>query len=120
MPLGSRCWRVPPLLLAVASSPVLARRMQPRKSALYPNATRSEPKLDLTSAKDQKTLNEGLDAVNAGDDAKAKECCSRSSMSSKSKYAQALALQGLANIQYKAQRRQGRDRAAAAAHSRLA
>ena len=40
---------------------------------LYPNATRTEPKLDLTSAKDQKVLNSGLDAVNDGDKAKAEQ-----------------------------------------------
>lgn len=67
---------------------------------LYPNATRTEPKLDLTSAKDQKVLNSGLDAVNDGDKAKAEQILQPLVDGSKSKYAQALALQGLASIKY--------------------
>jgi len=67
---------------------------------LYPNATRAEPKLDLTSEKDQKNLNEGLDAVNAGDKAKAQQMLQPIIDSSKSKYAQALALQGMASLHY--------------------
>jgi len=67
---------------------------------LYPNATRAEPKLDLTSEKDQKNLNEGLDAVNEGDKAKAEQLLQPLIDSSKSKYAQALALQGMASLHY--------------------
>lgn len=90
------------LLFGMASSPVLARKHEDtaKKEVLYPNATRVAPKLDLTSEKDQKNLNEGLDAVNAGDKAKAQQFLQAIIDSSKSKYAQALALQGLANLAY--------------------
>jgi len=91
------------LLLGVASSPALARKSddaKPKKEVLYPNATRAEPKLDLTSEKDQKNLNEGLDAVNEGDKAKAEQLLQPLIDSSKSKYAQALALQGMASLHY--------------------
>lgn len=89
------------LLLGVVSSPALARKHEdaPKKELLYPNATREEPKLDLTE-RDQKPLNEGLDAVNAGDKAKAKELLQPLAENSKSKYARALALQGLATVAY--------------------
>ncbi|HZY33063.1 MAG TPA: hypothetical protein VFE75_04825, partial [Rhodanobacter sp.] len=91
------------LLLGVVSSPVLARKSddaKPKKEVLYPNTTRAEPKLDLTSEKDQKNLNEGLDAVNEGDKAKAEQLLQPIIDGSKSKYAQALALQGMASLQY--------------------
>lgn len=71
-----------------------------KQEVLYPNATRVAPKLDLTSEKEQKALNEGLDAVNAGDKAKAEQILQPIVDSSKSKYAQAIALQGLANVTY--------------------
>jgi len=92
------------LALAVASSPAIARDhhdAKDKKEAQYPNATRTEPKLDLTSEKEQKTLNEGLDAINAGDKAKATQLLQPIIDDSKSsKYAQSLALQGLANLKY--------------------
>lgn len=93
------------LLFTLASTPVLARSNHADKSktaALYPNATRAEPKLDLTNAKEQKALNDGLDAVNAGDKAKATASLQPIIDSSKSKYAKALALQGMANLAYNA------------------
>jgi tetratricopeptide (TPR) repeat protein len=90
------------LLFGMASSPVLAKNAAKDKPApLYPNTSRVEPKLDLTSEKDSKDLNAGLDAVNAGDDAKAQQLLQPIVDGSKSKYAQALALQGLATIKYK-------------------
>jgi tetratricopeptide (TPR) repeat protein len=91
------------LLLGLASSPLLARANhadKDKKEALYPNATRQEPKLDLTSEKESKTLNEGLDAVNDGDKAKAEQILQPIIDGSKSKYAQALALQGLASVHF--------------------
>jgi lipopolysaccharide biosynthesis regulator YciM len=91
------------LLLGVVSSPVLARKSddaKPKKEVLYPNTTRAEPKLDLTSEKDQKNLNAGLDAVNEGDKAKAEQLLQPIIDGSKSKYAQALALQGMASLKY--------------------
>ncbi|KRF01219.1 hypothetical protein ASG87_12250 [Frateuria sp. Soil773] len=90
------------LALTVASSPAIARDTpsKDKKESQYPNATRTEPKLDLTSEKDQKALNEGLDAVNEGDKAKATQILQPLIDNSKSKYAQALALQGLASLEY--------------------
>jgi tetratricopeptide (TPR) repeat protein len=89
------------LLLTMATSPVLARdSAKPKQEVQYPNATRAEPKLDLTSEKDQKNLNEGLDAINAGNKEKATQLLQGIVDGSKSKYAQALALQGLANMKY--------------------
>lgn len=94
------------LALTVASSPAIAsdhNDAKDKKEAQYPNATRAEPKLDLTSDKEQKALNEGLDAVNAGDKAKATQLLQPIVDDSKSsKYAQSLALQGLANLKYNA------------------
>ncbi|WP_198651446.1 tetratricopeptide repeat protein [Dyella sp. C11] len=90
------------LALAVVSTPVIASdsTSKDKKEALYPNATRKEPKLDLTSEKDQKAINDGLDAVNNQDKEKAVQILQPIADSSKSKYAQALALQGLANVHY--------------------
>lgn len=91
------------LLFAVASSPVMARtnhEAEAKKEVQYPDTTRQEPKLDLKSAKDQENLNDGLNAVAAGDDAKAQQLLQPLADGSDSKYAQALALQGLANIKY--------------------
>ena len=92
------------LLFTVASSPVLASDSHPAKTkqeVQYPNATRVAPKLDLTSEKDQKSLNDGLDAVAAGDKAKAEQILQPlADGGSKSKYAQALALQALASLKY--------------------
>ncbi len=89
------------LAFTVAAAPVHATDTSKEKpAALYPNATRAEPKLDLTSTKEQKALNEGLDAVNSGDKAKAQQLLQPIVDNSKSKYAQAIALQGLANVAY--------------------
>ena len=91
------------LLLASSIPSALARDSDATKGkpeVQYPNATRVAPKLDLTSEKDQKSLNEGLDAVAAGDKAKAEQVLQPIADGSKSKYAQALALQGLATIKY--------------------
>lgn len=93
------------LALTIAGAPVAvhaAHADKDKKEAMYPNATRKEPKLDLTSTKDQKALNDGLDAVNEGDEAKATQLLQPLIDSSKSKYAQALALQGLASLKYNA------------------
>lgn len=76
-----------------------------QKQPLYPNATRKEPKLDLTKQSDADKLNEGLNAVNAGNAAKAKQILEpfADGSASDSKYVQVMALQGLANLDYKAQ-----------------
>ena len=90
------------LALAVVSTPVIASdsSSKDKKEVQYPNATRKEPKLDLTSEKDQKAINEGLDAVNNQDKEKAVQLLQPIVDNSKSKYAQALALQGLASVHY--------------------
>lgn len=90
------------LALAVVSTPVIASdsSSKDKKEAQYPNATRKEPKLDLTSEKEQKAINEGLDAVNNQDKEKATQLLQPIVDGSKSKYAQALALQGLASVHY--------------------
>lgn len=92
------------IALSFASGAVIARDKpaQDKKEALYPNATRTEPKLDLKSEKDQKAINEGLDAANNGDKDKATQILTplADGSGTSSKYAQALALQGLANMKY--------------------
>jgi Flp pilus assembly protein TadD len=73
-----------------------------KKEALYPNATRTEPKLDLKTEKDQKAIQDGLDAANNGEKDKALQILQpiADGTASSSKYAQALALQGIANMKY--------------------
>lgn len=88
------------LTFATASFNVLAKKEQKTN---YPNATRSEPKNDLTSTSDQKTLQRGLDALNAGDDATAQPELQKVLDSSKSKYARGIALEGLANVKFNQQ-----------------
>jgi hypothetical protein len=95
------------LALALVGSPALARDRhgdqgsKDSKQALYPNATRKEPKLDLTSDKEQKKLNDGLEAVNAGDKDKAMQLLQPIAQDNdSSKYARSLALQGIANLKY--------------------
>jgi hypothetical protein len=98
------------LALTLASGSAMARDTAPAKDkqeALYPNATRTEPKLDLTSKDDQKALNDGITAANDGDADKATKLLQPVIDSSKSKYAQALALQALANLKYNAGDRKG-------------
>jgi tetratricopeptide (TPR) repeat protein len=90
-------------LAALYVTPVTAAQSSKsgdKAEPLYPNATRKEPKLDLTSARDQKAINEGLEAANAGDTAKAEKDLQPIIEKSKSKYAQAMALQGLAGLKY--------------------
>ena len=66
----------------------------------YPNTKRVAPKLDLTNEKDSKNLNLGLDAASAGDRAKAEQYLQPLIDQSKSKYAQALAMQAMANLKF--------------------
>lgn len=90
-------------VLGLASSPVLARKAdKSQQSTEYPDTTRVAPKLDMTSQKDQKHLQEGNDAINSGDTATAATTLQAVLDSSKSKYAQAAALRGLALIKYRA------------------
>jgi len=94
------------IALSLTSAAVVAKDKlaDAKKEVLYPNATRQEPKLDLKSEKDQKAINEGLDAANNGDNDKAVQLLTplADGSGTSSKYAQALALQGLANIKYNA------------------
>src|SRR6185437_13556399 len=84
-------------VLGLASTPVLAKHEDKSKQATeYPDSTREAPKLDLKSEKDQKHLQEGLDAINKGDMATAETTLQALVDGSKSKYAQAMALRGLA------------------------
>lgn len=78
------------------------QKNQKKQESKYPDATRKAPKLDLTKQKDADNLNKGLDAVNAGDEATAKQILQplADGSGSKSKYVQVMALQGLANMQY--------------------
>lgn len=91
------------LLFGLASSPVLARASSKAKpAAQYPDTSRQAPKLDLHSDKDQKKLQEGLEALNSGDKAKATQELQDLLDTSKSKYAQAMAMRGLAILKYQA------------------
>lgn len=92
------------IALSLVSGAAVARDTAPKekKEALYPNATRTEPKLDLKSEKDQKAINDGLDAANNGEKDKAMQILQplADGSGTSSKYAQALALQGIANMKY--------------------
>lgn len=72
------------------------------KNLLYPDTTREEPELDLKKQKESDRLNEGLTAANAGNFDEAKRILEpmASGSASESKYVQAMALQGLANVSY--------------------
>jgi predicted negative regulator of RcsB-dependent stress response len=85
----------------LASTPALAsdNSSGDQKAApQYPNATRKEPKLDLTDKKEQEALSKGLDAVQANNKDQATQLLQPLIDNSKSKYVQALALQGLARV----------------------
>lgn len=73
-----------------------------KPAPVYPDASRRDPKPDLKNAKEQKILQEGLNAASAGDSAKATPLLQSILDHSDSRYAKALAGQGLANLHYKA------------------
>ena len=89
-------------LATLAVTPAIAKDTKdaPKQEALYPNATRAEPKLDPIDKKEAESLNQGLQAAQDNDDAKAQQLLQPIADGSKSKYAQALATQALANIKY--------------------
>jgi tetratricopeptide (TPR) repeat protein len=90
-------------VLGLASAPVMAKHADNAKQATeYPDSTRQAPKLDLTSPKEQKEIQEGLDAINKGDMTTGQTTLQGVLDKSKSKYAQAIALRGLALIKYRA------------------
>lgn len=88
-------------VIAVASVAAIAK--DKKEEARYPDATRSAPKSDLSSQADQKALQAAIDAVNAGDDAKAQQEAQKVADGSRSKYAKGIALQVLANIKFNEQ-----------------
>jgi tetratricopeptide (TPR) repeat protein len=88
------------LLLALTSGVALAKK---EDESRYPNASRTAPKSDLTSSSDQKALQAGLDALNAGEDTKALELLQKVLDTSKSKYARGIALEGIGNAKYNSQ-----------------
>ena len=92
------------LVLSLAASPAMARSKPAgdQAAAQYPNATRQAPKLDLKSQKEQKALNDGMEAAHNGDAAKANELLQPIVDSSRSKYAKSLALQALAGMKFNA------------------
>ncbi len=92
------------LLFGLASSPALARQQHDKtqQASEYPDSTRKAPKLDMRSEGDQKNLQEGYDALNKGDAAAAQATLQSLLDKSKSKYAQAMALRGLALLKYNA------------------
>jgi len=74
-----------------------------KSESRYPHATRHEPKNDMRSRSEQKKLQDGINAINAGDDAKAQSLLQEILDNSKSKYAQGVALEGLANLKFNQQ-----------------
>lgn len=89
--------------LAVMFAGIGNAALAKKSDSRYPNATRSEPKNDMHSRSEQKKLQEGIDAINAGDNAKAQKTLQDVLDSSKSKYAQGVALEGLANLKFNEQ-----------------
>lgn len=88
-------------LLLTTGSALAASKKEDSKNH-YPNATRSEPKSDLSSSSDQKALQAAVEASNQGDEAKAQESAQKVIDSSKSKYAKGIAMQVLANVKFNA------------------
>lgn len=95
------------LALSVVSGEAMARRHHDstQQASQYPNATRKAPRLDLNNRDVQKRLKEGLDAAQSGDTAKADQLLTPIAdgrTNGNSKYAQALAQQGLATMKFNA------------------
>ncbi|MGN6479433.1 tetratricopeptide repeat protein [Luteibacter sp.] len=92
------------IALSLASGAVVAKDKPAdvKKEVLYPNATRTEPKSDLKDQKDVDALNAGQEAATDGDLAKANEILGplADGSKTKSKYAQAIALQALATLNF--------------------
>lgn len=74
---------------------------QEKQETKYPNATRKQPSNAGVSAKEGKTLNEGLQAANSGDSATALKDLQPIADSSSSAYAKSLAMLGLAQVKYR-------------------
>ena len=67
----------------------------------FPNATRKEPAKASVSAKEAKSLNEGLQAANTGDSATALKDLQPIADGSSNAYAKALAMLGLSQVKYR-------------------
>jgi len=91
------------LLLATVFAAASVSTLAKDEKTRYPNASRHEPKSDLTNPSEQKTLQAAIDAVNGGDEAKAQESAQKAIDSSKSKYVKGIAYQVLANVKFNAQ-----------------
>src|SRR6185312_12403829 len=76
-------------------------KQQDKHESKYPNATRKQPSNAGVSAKEGKTLNEGLQAANSGDSATALKDLQPIADSSSSAYAKSLAMLGLAQVKYR-------------------
>ena len=74
---------------------------QGKHESKYPNATRKEPSKTGVSAKEGKSLNEGLQAANSGDSATALKDLQPIADSGSNAYAKALAMLGLAQVKYR-------------------
>lgn len=74
---------------------------QEKQETKYPHATRKQPSNTGVSAKEGKTLNEGLQAANSGDSATALKDLQPIADSSSNAYAKSLAMLGLAQIKYR-------------------
>ncbi|ODU95102.1 MAG: hypothetical protein BGP23_01530 [Lysobacterales bacterium 66-474] len=74
---------------------------QAKHESKYPNATRKEPAKTGVSAKEGKSLNEGLQAANSGDTATALKDLQPIADSGSNAYAKALAMLGLAQVKYR-------------------
>ncbi|MHB1283917.1 MAG: tetratricopeptide repeat protein, partial [Metallibacterium scheffleri] len=91
------------LLLVLALTAVGAASARDDKNAPeYPNTKREQPKNDLRSEREQRMLQAGFNALNNNDDAKATDELNKVLKDSSSKYAKAMALRGLAQVQMNA------------------
>lgn len=96
---------------AVASAPMTQQKQDKtaeNKASLYPNATREEPKLDLTSREDAEAINKASEEIANGDYSRATALLLPYAQgeASDSRYAQVIALQGLSNIDYAQDKRE--------------
>jgi predicted Zn-dependent protease len=90
------------VLLALGAGNALAQRGKDKEENEFPNATRKEPKLQLSEANSKK-INKAYEHLDEGEDDKAKEILEAIAANAKSsKYEQALALQGLSQVLYNA------------------
>ncbi len=86
------------LLAAFLAVGFVSAQAADKKAPEYPNAKRESPRIDLRSERDQKMLQNGFNALNSGDDAKASKLLDKVLKDSDSKYAKAMALRGLAQM----------------------